>query len=456
VIAAPPLSGIADRAVAAMLADERARFAAANPRSAELARAAARHWHRGVPFHWMLDWGTPFPLFAQRAQGAELWDADGHHYDDFCLGDTGAMFGHSPAPVAAAIAAQAGSGLTFMLPTADAVVVADELAARFGLPFWQVTSTASEANRAVIRWCRGITGRTKILVFNGCYHGAVDDAFVDLRDGIPELRRSLVGQVYDIRDHTLVTEFNDLPALEAALAGGDVAAVLTEPALTNVGMVLPDPGFLEALRDLTRRHGTLLVFDETHTISTGQGGYSGTFGPQPDLFVLGKPVAGGVPCAVYGFSAEVAGRMERARAAGDSGHSGIGTTLSANALALAALRACLTGVMTADAYAHMLPLAEQLAARLRAVIAARGLDWRVARLGARGEFICAPQAPRNGTEARAALQGPLEQAIHLYLINRGVLIAPFHNMTLVSPSTTAGQVERLAGVLDDCLKTLTG
>lgn len=447
---------IAEHAISTMIAAERGRFVAANPRSAQLGREAAQHWYRGVPFHWMLDWGTPFPLFADRAQGAELWDADGHRYDDFCLGDTGSMFGHSPPPVAEALARQGARGLTFMLPTEDAPVVAAELAARFGLPFWQVTSSASEANRAVIRWCRGITGRDKILVFNGCYHGAVDDVFVDLRNGVPELRRSLVGQVYDVREHTVVVEFNDLAALEQALEKGDVAAILTEPALTNVGMVLPDPGYLEAMRELATRHGTLLVFDETHTISSGYGGHTATYGPMPDLFVLGKPVAGGVPCAVFGFSAEVARRMESARATGETGHSGIGTTLSANALAMAAMRACLTQVMTPAAYDHMLPLAAHLARRLREVIAANGLAWHVTHIGARGEFICADKAPRNGTEARAAMQGPLEHALHLYLINRGVLIAPFHNMTLVSPYTRPEQVERLAQVLDDCLKTLTG
>lgn len=447
---------IADSAITALIAEETARFATTHTHSAELAKLAAAHWHRGVPFHWMLDWGTPFPLFVERAEGAELWDVDGHRFDDFCLGDTGAMFGHSPAPIAAALARQGARGLTYMLPVEDAVAVADALAARFGLPFWQVTSSASEANRAVIRWCRGITGRSKILVFNGCYHGAVDDVFVDLHDGMPELRRSLVGQVYDVRTHTVVVEFNDLPALESALAKGDIACVLTEPALTNVGMVLPDPGYLEAMRDLCTRHGTLLVFDETHTISSGYGGHSATYGPMPDIFVLGKPVAGGVPCAVYGFTAEVAERMERVRAQGETGHSGIGTTLSANALAMAAMRACLTEVMTREAYAHMLALGDHLAMRVAEVIHANGLDWHVAHIGARGEFICSPKPPRNGSEARAAMRGPLERALHLFLINRGVLIAPFHNMTLVSPATRPEQVERLAAVLDDCLKTLIG
>lgn len=447
---------ISDRSIAAMIAAEQARYAEANPRSAALAKEAARHWHRGVPFHWMLDWGTPFPLFADKAVGAELWDVDGHRYDDFCLGDTGSMFGHSPPAVAEALARQGARGLTYMLPTEDAVVVADELAKRFKLPFWQVTSSASEANRAVIRWARGITGRDKVLVFNGCYHGAVDDVFVDLRDGVPELRRSLVGQVYDVRAHTVVIEFNDLAALEAALAKGDVACVLAEPAMTNVGMVLPDPGYLTALRQLTARHDVLLVWDETHTISTGYGGHTGAYGPLPDMFVLGKPVAGGVPCAVYGFSEEVAARMEQCREEGEKGHSGIGTTLSANALALAAMRACLTEVMTPAAYDHMLPLAAELAAKLRAVIAGRGLDWHVTHIGSRGEFICDPAPARNGTEARAKMHGALEHALHLYLINRGVLIAPFHNMTLVSPATRPEQVDRLANVLDDCLQTLIG
>jgi len=453
VISAPAITA---QAITAMCEAETARFIAANPRSAAMARAAARHWHQGVPFHWMRDWGTPFALFAARAQGAELWDVDGHGYADFCLGDTGAMFGHSPAPVAEALARQAGRGLIYMLPSEDAVAVADALAEQFRLPFWQVTSSASEANRAVIRWARGITRRDKVLIFNGCYHGAVDDVFVDLRDGVPELRRSLVGQVHDPRPHTRVIEFNDLAALEAALAAGDVACVLAEPAMTNVGMVLPDPGFLSAMRQLTAQHGTLLIFDETHTISTGYGGYGVSHGLLPDLFVLGKPVGGGMPCAVFGFSAEVAERMERIRQQGETGHSGIGTTFSANALALAAMRACLTQVMTRGAYDHMLPLAAVLADRLGQVIQARGLEWHLARLGSRGEFVCAPAPARNGSEARAMIQGPLELALHLFLINRGVLIAPFHNMTLVSPATTPAQVDRLVEVLDHCLETLIG
>ena len=445
---------IPDTAIAAMLAAERARFTAANPRSAHLAEQAATHWHRGVPFHWMLDWGTPFPLFVERAEGATLWDADGHDYADFCLGDTGSMFGHSPPPVAAALTAAAARGFTHMLPGADAVAVGELLSRHFGLPHWQVTGSASEANRAVIRWARGVTGRDKILVFNGCYHGAVDDVFVDLRSGVPQLRGSLVGQVYDVREHTRVIEFNDEAALAAALAPGDVAVVLMEPVMTNVGMVLPAPGFLEAVRALTRQHGTLLAWDETHTISTGPGGWTRCQGGEPDFFVLGKPVGGGFPCAVYGFTAEVAAAMETCRVAGESGHSGIGTTLSANALAMAAMRACLGEVMTAPNYEHMLAQGEALEAALTATIARHGLQWPMVRVGARAEFICADAPPRNGSEARAAMQGPLEAAIHLFLINRGVLIAPFHNMMLTCPATTNAGVARLAAALDECLTTL--
>ena len=309
---------------------ERAHYAAAHPQSRALAQRAADHLLFGVPLHWMHDWSTPFPLHIAQAQGARLTDADGHHYVDFCLGDTGAMFGHSPAPVARAIAAQAAHGITTMLPGEDSVWVAGELARRFGLPVWQFALSASDANRFAIRWARAITGRPQVLIFNGCYHGTVDDVFVDLVDGQPQTRDSLLGQVVDITQTTRSVEFNDLAALEAALADGRVACLLAEPAMTNIGMVLPEPGFWDAAQALCRRYGTLLLMDETHTISTGPGGYTRAQGLQPDLLVLGKPVAGGVPCAVYGFSASAAARAEAAKRSAPPGHSGIGTTLTAN------------------------------------------------------------------------------------------------------------------------------
>jgi glutamate-1-semialdehyde 2,1-aminomutase len=330
------------------------------------------------------------------------------------------------------------------------------LAERFGLPFWQITTTASEANRAVIRWARGITGRNKIIVFNGCYHGAVDDVFVDLVGGVAETRRSLVGQVQDVSEHTIAVEFNDVAALEAALAGNDIACVLAEPVMTNCGMVFPEPGFLQAIRVLTRTHGTLLIWDETHTISSGWSGYSGTEGPAGDMFVIGKSIGGGVPCAAYGFTADVADRMIAMREEMAPGHSGIGTTLSANALAITAIEAMLGRVMTHAAYAHMAALAADLVAGLKQVIARHALPWHVVHAGARVEFICSPVPPRNGSEARAAMDHDLEALIHLMLTNRGSLLAPFHNMMLVSPVTTKAQIDRLAQNLDDSVSILTG
>jgi glutamate-1-semialdehyde 2,1-aminomutase len=397
---------------------------------------------------------TPFPIVAESGSGATLTSIDGQLFDDFCLGDTASMFGHSPAPLSTAISEQAGQGLSYMLPTAKGAELGEMLAAMFGLPQWQVTTTASEANRAVIRWCRGITGRDKILIFNGCYHGAVDDVFVDLRDGHAVNRPSLIGQVQDLRPTTLVVEFNDVEALEAALRGGDIACVLAEPMMTNIGMVRDAPGFLEKLRSLCSETGTILVFDETHTISSGFGGHSNVHGPMPDIMVVGKSIGGGVPSAVYGFTAEIAQRMGALNASRPAGHSGIGTTLSANALAICAMHAMLGQVVTRDAYQHMLTTADHLVARLNTVIAAHALDWHVSYAGARVEMVCSANPPRNGSEARAAMEHELESTIHLYLANRGILLAPFHNMMLVSPVTQATQVDRLAAELNSALTEL--
>lgn len=422
---------------------ERATFAAARPKSQALSQRAAQHLMFGVPLHWMNDWSTPFSLYVNEARGARFSDVDGHSYVDFCLGDTGTMFGHSPEPVAKAIAAQAAKGLTAMLPSEDAVWVAEDLARRFGLPFWQFAMTATDANRFVIRWARAATGRSKILIFNGCYHGTVDDVFVDLIDGVPTQRDSLLGQVYDLTQFTKVVEFNDLAALEAALAEGDVAAVLAEPAMTNIGMVLPQPGYWEAAQAIIKKHGTLLLIDETHTISTGPGGYTRAHGLEPDMFVVGKPVGGGMPCAVYGFSAELAERAQAAKRNAPPGHSGIGTTLTANLLASAAMRATLEHVMTDAAYAHMFALAARLAQGLSTVIRDAGLPWCVTQVGARTEFQFTATPPKNGTEAEKILDSELEHVIHLFLLNRGLLITPFHNMILVCPQTSEADVDAL-------------
>ncbi len=448
-------SGIAEHAVETFAARERARFLANNPRSLALAERARHSLFGGVPMHWMSDWPTPSPLFVERARGARFFDVDGHAYVDFCLGDTGAMFGHSPAPIARALAEQGGNGLTTMLPGEDAVVAGELLAARFGLPFWQVATTATDANRFVVRWARAITGRKRLLVFDGCYHGTVDDTLVRYRDGRTVHRPGLLGQARNLAKTSGAVPFNDLAALEAALAGGEVAALLCEPAMTNIGMVLPDPGYLEQVRALTRRHGTLLIVDETHTLSTGPGGCTRAWNLQPDFVTLGKPIAGGVPCSVYGCTAEMAQAMQLARRHasqhGGHGHSGMGTTLSANALAMRCMRVNLEEVMTEAAYAHMLGLASRLAAGFRRVIAGHGLAWSVTELGARCEFQFCPTPPRTGAEAEAAFHDSLQMALHLYLINRGLLITPFHNMTLCCPDTTEADVERLIESLDQAL-----
>ncbi len=433
-------------AISAMYEREVSRFVAANPTS-EAQAGRSGGWFQGVPFHWMLDWPSPFPIVAKSAKDATLTSIDGQVFDDFCLGDTASMFGHSPPILAAALADQAGQGLSYMLPTTKSAELGEMLAAKFGLPHWQVTTTASEANRAVIRWCRGLTKRNKILIFNGCYHGAVDDVFVDLRDGAAVNRSSLIGQVRDLFPTTVAIEFNDVDALEAALRSGDIACVLAEPVMTNIGMVRDAPGYLERLRQLCSETGTILVFDETHTISSGFGGHSNTHGPKPDIMVIGKSIGGGVPCAVYGFTSEIAAKMEALNRSRPPGHSGIGTTLSANALAITAMHAMLGQVITRDAYAHMLAMAERLVSGLNSIIAAHRLDWHVSHVGARVEFVCSATLPRNGSEARAAMDHDLEGAIHLYLTNRGILLAPFHNMMLLSPVTQPVQVDRLiAGV----------
>ncbi|MGB5078541.1 MAG: aspartate aminotransferase family protein [Sphingorhabdus sp.] len=444
---------ISSGSISALKARETERFIAANPNSA--AHASRSHgWFQGVPFHWMLDWPSPFPIVAEKAEGATLTSIDGQAYDDFCLGDTASMFGHSPPALAAALARQAGQGLSFMLPTQKSGELPGLLRAMFGFPYWQVTTTASEANRAVIRWCRGITGRRKILIFNGCYHGAVDDVFVDLQGGHGVNRPSLVGQVHDMVPTTVVIEFNDIEALQAALSEGDVACVLAEPVMTNIGMVLDQPGYLEALRKICTQTGTLLVFDETHTISSGYGGHGNTHGQVADIIVIGKSIGGGVPCAVYGFSSAVARQMEGLNRSRTAGHSGIGTTLSANALAITAMHAMLSEVINHAAYAHMLAMAKRLVAGIDHVILDAGLDWHVSHVGARVEFVCSPVPAANGSEAKVAMRPDLEAAIHLYLANRGILLAPFHNMMLLSPVTNAGQVDHLLHELANCVGEL--
>jgi glutamate-1-semialdehyde 2,1-aminomutase len=448
------IGGVKRARIKAVFAQEQIAFAAAHGRSRAALEARAGSFLNGVPLHWMCDWSMPFPMLVDKAKGAKLTDIDGMTFDDFCLGDTGSMFGHSPKPVATAIRRQAANGLTFMLPTPDAMEVGKLLTKRFGAFQWQIATTATDANRFALRVARAVTGRKKILIFNACYHGTVDETFVRLEGGEAVHRPGLVGQAVDLTQNTVVVEFNDVPALEKALAANDIACVITEPALTNSCMVLPAPGFHKALRKLTRKARTLLLIDETHTISTGLGGYTKTHGLEPDIFVLGKPVAGGVPASVWGLSAETASRFLKTEKSRPAGHSGMGTTLSANPLQFAAMRACLAEVMTKDNYVHMEQLAGELEKKLGKIIKKRGLPWHVVRVGARVEFICAPGPLRNGAESEAAHQPELEKCIHLALLNRGSLIAPFHNMMLISPVTRRKQVDRLAQNFSDVTRLL--
>jgi glutamate-1-semialdehyde 2,1-aminomutase len=438
----------------ATVQQERDRFISSHPNSQALAAQATSHWLFGVPLHWMSDWSTPFAMQVASAQGAHLTDADGHSYVDFCLGDTGAMFGHAPPAVVQAVQRQVARGCTTMLASDDAAWVGAELARRFGLPMWQTALSASDANRFLLRWVRAATDRKKLLVFNGCYHGTVDDVFVDLVNGQPRQRSSLLGQVHDLTEHTVVVEFNDLPALEVALKGGDAACVLAEPVMTNIGMVLPQPGFWEAAQQLIHQHGALLILDETHTFSSGPGGYARAHGLQPDALVLGKPIAGGVPCAVYGFSAELAERAMQAKRDAPPGHSGIGTTLTGNMLAMAAMRATLAEVATDAAFAQMIARATEVANGLRASITRHQLPWSVTQVGARCEFQFGPVLPVNGTEAEVLFDPALESLIHLALLNRGVIITPFHNMLLCSPATTHEDVQHLISAFDEVLSQL--
>lgn len=450
------VAGIRTNRLQAFIAEENARFVAARPRAQAAFENDSAAWLNRVPMHWMRDWPSPFPLVVDAAQDATLVDVDGHRLDDFCLGDTGSMFGHAPAAVTRAIRDQAARGLTYMLPSEAALRAGALMSDTFGPFRWQVTLSATDANRNALRVARAVTGRRKVLVFNGCYHGTLEDTMVELRSGLTIARQGLVGQGFDLTTGAVCVEFNDLDAVAAALKAGDVAAILTEPVMTNSCMVLPQDGFLEGLRELADTHGALLIIDETHTQSSGYGGYTRQHGLHPDIFVIGKCVAGGMPMALWGMTDPLAARFAAHDADRPAGHSGMGTTLAGNPMQFACLEATLREVATPQAFAKMNAGAERLATGLSKTIDAVGVPWHVVRVGARVEFICAPGPLRNGTEAAAAHHATLEGALHLGLLNRGCLIAPFHNMMLVSPVTADAQIDRLIAAFADVLSALTG
>ena len=428
--------------IAELMERERGRFAAAHPASRRLHERAEASLLSGVPMNWMTRWPGEFPVFLSSAAGAEVVDVDGNLYADLCLGDTGAMTGHSPAPTVEAVQHRAARGITAMLPTEDAIVVGEEMKRRFGLPDWQFTLSATDANRFVIRLAREITGRPKVLVHNHCYHGSADETVAALVDGRVQPREGNVGPPVDPAETTRIVEINDLEGLERELGEGDVACALVEPALTNIGIVLAEDGYHERLRELTRETGTLLVIDETHTLCCGPGGYTGVAGLEPDFLTIGKPIGGGVPIGAYGFTAEVAGQIADHTVADAADVGGVGGTLAGNALSLAAARATLTEVLTDQAFGHMIALGERFEKGVAETIADRGLPWSVTRLGCRAEYMFSAQPPRTGGEAAAAMDSELDALLHLYMLNRGILLTPFHMMALMSPATTEAHVDR--------------
>jgi glutamate-1-semialdehyde 2,1-aminomutase len=432
------------------------RFAASHVRSGRLREAAEGVLLSGVPMNWMTRWPGAFPVVFDSAVGASLTDVDGNTYVDFCLGDTGAMAGHSPAPTVAAAAARMERGITTMLPSEDAGPVGEEMTRRFGLRHWQFSLTATDANRFALRLCREITGRPKILVFNHCYHGSVDETVAVLdAEGRPAPQVGNVGPPVPIAETTRVVEWNDVAALERELSYGDVACVLAEPALTNVGIVLAEPGFHAAMRELTRAAGTLLIIDETHTLCCGPGGYTRAEGLEPDLMTIGKAIAGGVPVGAYGMTDAVAERVLEKTIWDAADVGGVGGTLAGNALSLAATRATLGEVLTDEAFERMIDLGERFAAGCDEVIAAFDLPWQATRLGCRVEYMFSPTPPRNGGGAAAAFDTPLDALLHLYMLNRGVLMTPFHMMALMSPATAESDVDAHTSALRDFATELT-
>ena len=423
-------------------AREEERFLERTPESRERFEKAKGVMPGGVPMSWMTKWPGKYPLFVASAQGAHFVDVDGNEYIDLCLGDTGSMTGHSPEPTVAAISAQLKRGMTAMLPTDDAVAVSSELARRFGLPLWQFTVSATDANRHAIRYSRLITGKSKVVVIDRCYHGSVDETFATLdATGATVMREGNIGAPVPLDATTRVVEFNDLDGMDAALKHGDVAAILMEPAMTNVGIVMPEEGYLVVVGELAKKYGAVWIIDETHTISVGPGGMTADLGLKPDMLTIGKAIGGGIPTGTFGMTHEIASQIAKKteREVIDTG--GIGGTLAGNALSLAAMRATLTEVLTDKNFEVMIALGNRWCDGVDAAIKEFSLPWHVNRLGARGEYLFQGHAARTGGEAARAGDFELEQYIHLRLLNDGFLLTPFHNMALMSPYTTEKDVD---------------
>ena len=449
---------ISDARLAPLFAAEAERFTLAHPRAAALAARAGESLLGGVPMSWMQRWASPVPPYAVSARGAQITDADGQVYLDFALGDTAAMAGHAPAALVRAMTAQLENGATTMLPSEAAIDAAEELTRRFGLPLWQLCLTATDANRFVLRIARAITKRPKVLVHNWCYHGTVDETFAIARPGgaagAAQTRPGNTGPQVDPATTTRVVEINDLAATEAALAAGDVAAILIEPALTNIGIVLPEAGYHAALRELATKYGALLIADETHTISMGPGGATAAWGLDPDLLVIGKAIAGGLPGAAYGMRRELAEQISGELQRDEIDTGGIGGTVSGSVLSAVAIRTTLREVLTDAAFPQMIAGANRWADGVEEVFARRSVGWSVTRLGARAEYHFTPEAPRSGGEAAAAVHHEMERYLHLHALNRGIIMTPFHNMALFSPATPHSAADQHSEALDAAIAAL--
>lgn len=438
-----------------LFSEELELFVKTHPESKKLHEKAAGPMMNGVPMSWMKKWPGPYPVYVSSAKGAHFSDVDGNDYVDFCLGDTGAMVGHSPDASVAAIKKQLEKGITFMLPTKDAAIAAQTLADRFGVEKWQFTLTATDANRHIIRYARHITGRKKIVIHDYCYHGTVDETFANLdENGNTVSRVNNIGAPSELSDTTWVVPFNDLAAAEKAFASGEVAAALIEPAMTNIGIVLPEPGYLEGLRELATKYDVILIHDETHTLSEGVGGMTKRRNLTPDAVVLGKTIGAGIPAGAFGMTKDLSERISGSLQLEHIDVGGVGGTLAGNALSMAAIKATLTEVLTEEAFEKMEELCTIWTKDVQEIIDEHTIPWQVSQLGCRAEYSFRSTAPRTGKEAADADDFELQQYLHLHAINRGVLMTPFHNMALISPATTLEDVKRHTSHFGDAAKAL--
>ena len=443
--------------LSSLMRAEIARFEQERPRSRELFDKARHRMPDGVPMLWMAKWPGPWPVYVDYAQGAHFTCVDGIDHVDLCLGDTGAMVGHSPKPTVDALSAQLAKGITTMLPTEDAEIAAGMLAERFGVPMWQFTLTATDANRAMIRYSRAVTGKKKVLVMDYCYHGSVDETFATLDDnGAVVERRGNIGAPVPPSETTVVVPFNDVPALEAAFATGEIACVLVEPAMTNIGIVLPEPGWHDALRELATRHGAVLIIDETHTLCAGPGGMTQRDGLRPDAVVVGKTIAGGIPAGAYGMTQELGDKVRSSLHLEDIDVGGVGGTLAGNALSLVGITATLGEVLTPESYPAMIDQATRWTQGVSQALEEWNVPWQVTQLGTRAEYSFLPHAPHDGGEAAHADDFELQQYLHLHALNRGILMTPFHNMALMSPATSAQDVDAHTAHFREAVESLFG